>query len=231
MWSGGTSSPTSATRSRRRWALSVCWPRRPSSPSRGSTMAAAARHFVERISRESARLGRLVSELLDLSRLQGAEAPPAFVPVRLDDVVAEAADRAALPADAKNITIVQGEPSGAVVAGVEAQLVTAVSNLLDNAINYSPDGTRVAVTVRRSGDVWEITVTDQGVGIPEADLDRIFERFYRVDPARSRATGGTGLGLAIVKHIVRNHGGEVRVWSSPGAGSSFTLCLPTGPAP
>src|SRR4051812_14175251 len=185
-----------------------------------------ARHFVERISRESARLGRLVSELLDLSRLQGAEAPPAFVPVRLDDVVAEAADRAALPADAKNITIVQGEPSGAVVAGVEAQLVTAVSNLLDNAINYSPDGTRVAVTVRRSGDVWAITVTDQGVGIPEADLDRIFERFYRVDPARSRATGGTGLGLAIVKHIVRNHDGNVRVWSSPGAGSSFTLVLP-----
>jgi two-component system sensor histidine kinase SenX3 len=188
-----------------------------------------ARHFVERISHESARLGRLVSELLDLSRLQGAEAPPAFVSVRLDDVVAEAADRAALPADAKNITIVQGEPSGAVVAGVESQLVTAVSNLLDNAINYSPDGTRVAVAVRRNGEVWEITVTDQGVGIPEADLDRIFERFYRVDPARSRATGGTGLGLAIVKHIATNHGGRVEVDSTVGVGSTFTLRLPARP--
>jgi two-component system sensor histidine kinase SenX3 len=190
-----------------------------------------ARHFVQRIAHESARLGRLVSELLDLSRLQGAEAPPTPAPVRLEDVVAEAVDRVALHADAKDITIVRGRAETAVVPGVEAQLVTAVANLLDNAINYSPDGTRVAVAVRRTPQWWEVTVTDQGVGIPEADLDRIFERFYRVDPARSRATGGTGLGLAIVKHIVRNHGGEVRVWSSPGAGSSFTLCLPTGPAP
>jgi two-component system sensor histidine kinase SenX3 len=184
------------------------------------------RHFVERIAHESARLGRLVSELLDLSRLQGAERPPALAPVRLDDVVTEAIDRAAAPADAKEIDIVRGVPSGAVVMAVETQLVTAVANLLDNAINYSPEGTRVAVAVRRVGKRWEITVSDQGVGIPEADLDRIFERFYRVDPARSRATGGTGLGLAIVKHIVRNHGGDVRVWSAPGAGSSFTICVP-----
>jgi two-component system sensor histidine kinase SenX3 len=190
-----------------------------------------ARHFVERISHESARLGRLVSELLDLSRLQGAEARPAAVPVRLDDVVAEAVDRATPHADARDISIVRGGPSGAVVPGVETQLVTAVANLLDNAINYSPEATRVAVAIRGRGPLWEITVTDQGLGIPEGDLDRIFERFYRVDPARSRATGGTGLGLAIVKHIVRNHGGEVRVWSSLDAGSSFTLCLPAGPVP
>jgi two-component system sensor histidine kinase SenX3 len=190
-----------------------------------------ARHFVERIARESARLGRLVSELLDLSRLQGAEAPPELVPVRLDDVVSEAIDRTELSADAKDISIVRGEPSDAVVRGVETQLVTAVANLLDNAVNYSPEGTRVAVAIRRAEDVWQIIVTDQGLGIPEADLDRIFERFYRVDPARSRATGGTGLGLAIVKHIVRNHGGEVRVWSSPGAGSSFTLRLPVADGP
>jgi two-component system sensor histidine kinase SenX3 len=188
--------------------------------------AAQARHFLERISRESARLGRLVTELLDLSRLQGAEPRPDPKPVRLDDVVAEAVDRATPHAEAKSIAVVRGRSSGAVVAGVETQLVTAVANLLDNAINYSPDGTRVAVAVRRRGPVWELTVSDQGPGIPEADLDRIFERFYRVDPARSRATGGTGLGLAIVKHIARNHGGDVRVWSSPGAGSTFTLTLP-----
>jgi two-component system sensor histidine kinase SenX3 len=184
---------------------------------------------VERIARESARLGRLVSELLDLSRLQGAEARPAPQPVRLDDVIAEAVDRAAPHADAKDITVVRGEPSGAVVPGVEPQLVTAVANLLDNAINYSPDGTKVAVAARRRETTWELTVSDQGVGIPEGEIDRIFERFSRVDPARSRATGGTGLGLAIVKHIVRNHGGEIRVWSSPGAGSTFTLCLPLSP--
>jgi two-component system sensor histidine kinase SenX3 len=188
--------------------------------------AESTRHFVERIARESARLGRLVSELLDLSRLQGAEARPAPQPVRLDDVIAEAVDRAAPHADAKDIAVVRGEPSGAVVPGVETQLVTAVANLLDNAINYSPDGTKVAVAARRRDAMWELTVSDQGLGIPEGDIDRIFERFYRVDPARSRATGGTGLGLAIVKHVVRNHGGEIRVWSSPAAGSTFTLCLP-----
>src|SRR4051794_6406271 len=185
------------------------------------------RHFLERMSRESARLGRLVSELLDLSRLQGAEARPIPTPVRLDDVVSEALDRVRSHAEAKNIGIARGPARGAVLPGVEPQLVTAVANLLDNAINYSPDGTRVAVAVRQRDDAWELTVSDQGLGIPEDDLDRIFERFYRVDPARSRATGGTGLGLAIVKHIVRNHGGEVRVWSSLDAGSTFTLLLPT----
>lgn len=198
--------------------------------------AEQTRHFVERIAHESARLGRLVTELLDLSRLQGAERPPALTPVGLDDVVTEAIDRAAAPAEAKEITIVRGAASGARVMAVETQLVTAVANLLDNAINYSPEGTRVGVAVRRVGKRWEVTVSDQGEGIPEADQDRIFERFYRVDPARSRATGGTGLGLAIVKHIVRNHGGDVRVWSSPGAGSSFTICFPVadhlaGPEP
>lgn len=195
-----------------------------------------ARHFVERISHESARLGRLVSELLDLSRLQGAEALPEPTPVDLNAVVTEAIDRASPHAEAKGITIVRSAPASAIVPGVEYQLVTAVANLLDNAINYSPEATRVAVAVRPAGAIsrggaWEIIITDQGLGIPEADLDRIFERFYRVDPARSRATGGTGLGLAIVKHIVRNHGGEIRVWSSPGAGSSFTLRLPVGGVP
>jgi two-component system sensor histidine kinase SenX3 len=188
-----------------------------------------ARHFLYRIRHESARLGRLVTELIDLSRLQGAEARPNPLPVRLDAVVAEAIDRSALPADAREISIVRGDPTGAIVLGSESQLVTAVANLIDNAIAYSPDRTRVAVAVRRVADAWELTVTDQGVGIPEGDLSRIFERFYRVDPARSRETGGTGLGLAIVKHVIANHGGEVRVWSSLGAGSTFTLRLPVAP--
>ena len=107
--------------------------------------------------------------------------------------------------------------------GSESQLITAVANLLENAIAYSPDDTKVALAARKRSESWEITVTDQGIGIPPEDLDRVFERFYRVDPARSRETGGTGLGLAIVKHIVNNHGGHVRVWSSPGSGSTFTL--------
>jgi two-component system sensor histidine kinase SenX3 len=192
----------------------------------------SARHFVERISRESARLGRLVSELLDLSRLQGAEARPTPVPVDLVAVVTEAIDRTAPHADAKEISIVRGGPGEAIVPGVETQLVTAVANLLDNAIAYSPSGTRVAVSARAGvdevsgSDVAEISVSDQGIGIGEADLERVFERFYRVDPARSRATGGTGLGLSIVKHIATNHGGSVSVWSVEGEGSTFTIRLP-----
>ena len=128
---------------------------------------------------------------------------------------------------AKQICVVVGGDHGGKVLGSESQLVTAVANLLENAIAYSPDSTRVALAARERGDAWEITVTDQGIGIPPEDLDRVFERFYRVDPARSRETGGTGLGLAIVKHIVNNHGGHVRVWSVPGSGSTFTLELPS----
>ena len=109
--------------------------------------------------------------------------------------------------------------------------MTAIANLLENAIAYSPEDTKVALATRKRSDSWEITVTDQGIGIPLEDLDRVFERFYRVDPARSRETGGTGLGLAIVKHIINNHGGNVRVWSSPGSGSTFTLELPMASQP
>jgi two-component system sensor histidine kinase SenX3 len=102
----------------------------------------------------------------------------------------------------------------------------AISNLVENAINYSPDGTQVAVTLTNENGLVEISVKDQGIGIPDKDLERIFERFYRVDPARSRATGGTGLGLSIVKHVATNHGGDISVWSVEGAGSTFTLRLP-----
>jgi two-component system sensor histidine kinase SenX3 len=117
-----------------------------------------------------------------------------------------------------------------VVLGDEGQLVMALRNLLTNAVSYSPPRTRVAVAARCLGDVVEISVTDQGIGIPAAEQSRIFERFYRVDPARSRITGGTGLGLAIVKHVCANHGGECTVWSVEGEGSTFTLRLPLAPA-
>jgi two-component system sensor histidine kinase SenX3 len=112
------------------------------------------------------------------------------------------------------------------VRGSETQLVTALVNLVDNAIAYSPAGTRVAVGTRQRDGAVEVSVSDQGIGIAERDLERVFERFYRADPARSRATGGTGLGLAIVKHIASNHGGGVSVWSVEGSGSTFTLRLP-----
>ncbi|MCW2607272.1 MAG: phoR, partial [Frankiales bacterium] len=186
----------------------------------------AVRRFGRRVQREAERLARLVQEIVDLSRLQGADPLPEPTRVPLDRVVAEACDRARTVAGARGIEIVRGGSHGRTVLGSEQQLVTALSNLLDNAVHYSPDGTRVAVGVRDDGDAVEVSVSDQGIGIADADLERVFERFYRADPARSRATGGTGLGLAIVKHVVSNHGGEVSVWSAPGQGSTFTLRLP-----
>jgi two-component system sensor histidine kinase SenX3 len=121
---------------------------------------------------------------------------------------------------------VSGGDAGAEVFGDETMLVTAVHNLIANAIQYSPDGSRVGIGVSQRDGVVEIAVTDQGVGIPEGERDRVFERFFRVDSARSRNTGGTGLGLSIVKHVVQNHGGDVRVWSQQGRGSTFTIRLP-----
>jgi two-component system sensor histidine kinase SenX3 len=186
----------------------------------------AVRRFAARMEREAVRLTTLVQEIIDLSRLQVADALHQPEPVAVDDVVAEAIDRVSLAAQRKRIEVGVGGDHGAVVYGDHSLLVTAVRNLVDNAIAYSPDATRVAVTVRRSGGLVEISVSDQGFGIAPADIERIFERFYRVDPARSRATGGTGLGLSIVKHVAANHGGEVTVWSVEGEGSTFTLRLP-----
>jgi two-component system, OmpR family, sensor histidine kinase SenX3 len=186
----------------------------------------AVQRFLTRIQHEAARLSRLVQELLDLSRLQGGEPLPDRTVVPIDAIVDEAVDRSRLVAEVKQIELVRGDATGLSVSGSERQLVTAVANLLDNAVAYSPPGTRVAVGVRQRDDTVELAVSDQGIGIDGADQGRIFERFYRVDQARSRETGGTGLGLAIVKHIVNNHGGEVSVWSQPGAGSTFTVRLP-----
>ena len=146
--------------------------------------------------------------------------------IELDYVVTSAIEQNLVAADAKNIEVARGGGRKVRVYGDEALLIVAVHNLVANAIQYSPPGARVGVGVRVVDEVVEIAVTDQGVGIDGADLDRVFERFYRVDPARSRNTGGTGLGLSIVKHVVQNHGGEVRVWSHPGRGSTFTIRLP-----
>jgi two-component system sensor histidine kinase SenX3 len=186
----------------------------------------AVRRFAGRMQHEAHRLSDLVQELIDLSRLQGQDPLREASLVEVDEVVVEAMDRCRLAAQARRITLVTGGEAGLIVLGDSDQLVTAMRNLIDNAVNYSPENTRVAIGVRLVGDAVELTVTDQGIGIPEADLERIFERFYRVDAARSRATGGTGLGLSIVKHIAANHGGEVSVWSIEGSGSTFTIRLP-----
>ncbi|WP_035908407.1 ATP-binding protein [Frankia sp. CeD] len=186
----------------------------------------AVRRFASRMTHESTRLARLVQEIIDLSRLQGADPLPNLRPMRASAVLTEAVDRTRLAAQAQAISVAVIGDGDLPVCGDEGQLVTAVANLLDNAISYSPRGTRVVLGVRRSGETVEISVADEGIGIAEKDLERVFERFYRADPARSRATGGTGLGLAIVKHIATNHGGVVSVWSAEGAGSTFTLRLP-----
>jgi two-component system, OmpR family, sensor histidine kinase SenX3 len=182
--------------------------------------------FAGRMSHEADRLGRLVRELIDLSRLQGADPLPDLRPVEVDTVIAEAADRTRTAASAKAIEIAVGGQRGLVVRGVEAQLATALTNLVANAVAYSPEGTRIAVAARARSGFAEIAVTDRGIGIPRTARSRVFERFYRVDQSRASSTGGTGLGLAIVKHIASNHGGSVTVWSEEGLGSTFTLRIP-----
>jgi two-component system, OmpR family, sensor histidine kinase SenX3 len=184
------------------------------------------RRFSAKIVREATRLGTLVTELIALSRLQGAERLPELSPLDLDEVVAEALGRSALVAESVGIEITTDDASGIVVDGDRTLLVTALSNLIDNAVAYSLPGTPVSVSRRRTDGYVEIAVTDRGIGIAHEHQQRVFERFFRVDPARSRATGGTGLGLAIVKHVAANHGGEVRLWSKQGTGSTFTIRLP-----
>jgi two-component system, OmpR family, sensor histidine kinase SenX3 len=186
----------------------------------------AVRRFAGRMQQESGRLTRLVQEIIDLSRLQYEDPVESPEPVKIDEIVAAATDRSRVDAENRNIRLVSGGQPGLQVLGNEAQLVIALGNLVENAVAYSEPHTRVAVGVRSTQDWVEISVADQGLGIAESDLNRIFERFYRVDPARSRATGGTGLGLSIVKHVAASHGGEVTVWSARGAGSTFTLRLP-----
>jgi two-component system, OmpR family, sensor histidine kinase SenX3 len=187
------------------------------------------RRFSAKIMQEATRLGTLVTELIALSRLQGAEKLPELSRVEVDVVIDEAMGRSRLAAESAGIEIATDEPSGLEVEGDRTLLVTALSNLLDNAVAYSPPGSPVSVSRKLVDGFVEIAVTDRGIGIAEDQQTRVFERFYRVDKARSRATGGTGLGLAIVKHVANNHGGEVKLWSLPGTGSTFTLRIPAHP--
>ncbi|MFJ7491162.1 sensor histidine kinase [Streptomyces sp. NPDC097727] len=190
----------------------------------------AVERFAGRMQIEATRLTNLVQEIIDLSRVQNDDPLEDAEPVRVDELVAEAIDRCRQQAGSKQITMAAGGTAELRIWGNRGQLAAALGNLVENAVNYSPARTRVGIAARRlsvaGGDQIEIAVTDQGIGISEKDRERVFERFYRVDPARSRATGGTGLGLAIVKHVAASHGGEVTVWSSEGQGSTFTLRLP-----
>ena len=193
------------------------------------------RHFTDKIVRESTRLGTLVAELIALSKLQGGgDDALERTPVGLDGVIDEVISRTATIAEAAGITVGVGGTPGIVVRGDRTLLVTALTNLVDNAVHYSPVGTPVTINRVVRDDTVELAVTDRGTGIPAAQQERVFERFFRADPARSRQTGGTGLGLAIVKHVAANHGGEVTLWSRVGTGSTFTLRLPAthnGPGP
>ncbi|MAY97053.1 ATP-binding protein [uncultured Nocardioides sp.] len=186
----------------------------------------AVRRFADRMFTESERLGKLVQQIIELSRLQADDPLDAPVAVHLDDVIATAVDTSRMDAENKNIQVMVGGTSDLQVFGNEQQVLAAVSNLVSNAVSYSENDSTVLVTTRVDEGSVDISVVDQGIGIPAEELDRIFERFYRVDPARHRSTGGTGLGLSIVKHVAATHGGEVRVWSAEGQGSTFTLTLP-----
>jgi two-component system sensor histidine kinase SenX3 len=184
------------------------------------------RSFAGRLQRESGRLATMVTELIALSAVQGSGPLAAPVPVGVDDVVADAIDRASVAARTADIALTADSPSGLVVAGDRGLLTTAVTNLVENAVHYSPAGSAVSVSRIARGDWIEIAVTDRGIGIAPEHQQRVFERFFRVDPARSRGTGGTGLGLAIVKHVATIHGGSVSLWSRAGVGSTFTVRLP-----
>lgn len=189
----------------------------------------AARPFAERMIVEVTRLSRLVQELIELSRLQGADPLPHPDRVPVARLIEQAVERVRFTAESADVELTVAADQALAVWGDERSLVTALTNLLDNAIAYSPPGRRVGVGARERDEEVEVAVSDEGVGIPSDELERIFERFYRTDPARSRTTGGSGLGLAIVKHVAENNGGRVTVWSSAGIGSTFTLHLPIPP--
>jgi two-component system sensor histidine kinase SenX3 len=182
--------------------------------------------FANRMQVEAKRLSELVQEIINLSRLQDDDPLRNGKVFEISEAISEAIEQSRLSAQVRKITLFYESNTEAFMVGDRKQVTMAIHNLIENAINYSPDSTRVAIDLKIKDQIAEISVSDQGIGIPEKDLERIFERFYRVDPARSRLTGGTGLGLSIVKHIALNHGGDVSVWSVEGAGSTFTLRFP-----
>lgn len=186
----------------------------------------AVQRFAGRMHTESERLARLVQQIIELSRLQGDDPLEEPLAVDVDGILKRALDENATDADASGIALARNGEEGLTLLGNREQVALAVGNLVSNAIAYSPAGSTVVVAAKGGESTVDITVTDQGIGIPAHEIDRIFERFYRVDPARHRSTGGTGLGLSIVKHVAASHGGDVRVWSVEGQGSTFTLTLP-----
>lgn len=186
----------------------------------------AVEKFAGRMQIEAKRLTDLVQEIINLSRLQDGDPLKNAQPYSMSDLINQAIDESRLTAEKRKISLLFIPTTDYFVLGDRSQLEMAVSNLVENAINYSPDSTQVAIVLTCKDKLVEISVTDQGIGIPEKEIERIFERFYRVDPARSRATGGTGLGLSIVKHVATNHGGDISVWSNEGSGSTFTIRLP-----
>ena len=196
-----------------------------------------ANRLAERINFEAFRVSRIIDDLLDLSRLEG-EGSPTREPVPLSLIVAAAIERIRTAAEQQDVALDFSEPEiGYVVGGDRRQLISAIQALLENAVEYSPAEGKVSISIDRldapprddhaaAGPLVRVAIKDEGPGIPTKDLDRIFERFYRVDPGRARATGGTGLGLSIVRHVAQNHGGRVVVESREGEGSTFTLELP-----
>lgn len=190
----------------------------------------AVKHFLNKLIAEADRLNELVSQIIALSRLQAADSSGDARRVVVSDVIAAAVSRCREQAEAAGISVSTSVQPGLTLHGDAEQLETALTNLVQNAIAYSECGARVAVSGQETVGEVELRVSDTGIGISDADQKRIFERFYRVDADRSRASGGTGLGLSIVKHIASAHGGDVSVWSRPGQGSTFTLRLPVQPA-
>ena len=195
----------------------------------GETDPVITQRLAGRMQREAFRVARTIDDLLQLSQIEAGELLVQEV-VPLHHVIAEAVDRTRPATELQSVRMVVHEPPRpTTVVGDRRQLVSAVANLCDNAVKYSDIGAEVEIRTSTDGGWVSITVADRGIGIPARDLERIFERFYRVDRARSRDTGGTGLGLAIVRHVVANHGGEVTVTSGEGEGSTFTLRLPADP--
>ena len=182
--------------------------------------------FASRMQQEAKRLTGLVQEIINLSRLQDSDPLQIAEPLLIGDLIAEAVDQCKTTSEARNIGLTVSNEVPATVFGDRDQLSMAINNLIENAINYSPEHTKVSISTSIEDNIVTVSVSDQGIGIPDSELERIFERFYRVDPARSRETGGTGLGLSIVKHVAAKHGGEIKVWSSQNVGSTFALRLP-----
>jgi two-component system sensor histidine kinase SenX3 len=191
----------------------------------------AVRRFAHLMRSEGERLATLVSRIIELSRLQDDEVIGDAAPVPIDELLERCLAENAVEAAGHGVALQQGGEGGLAVHGNEEQLALAVGNLVANAVSYSSQGSRVAVSAHAVADRVEVSVADEGIGIPEEEQARIFERFYRLDPARQRSTGGTGLGLSIVKHVAASHGGDVRVQSAPGLGSTFVLSLPAEAMP